>query len=71
MPGDGELKARRLSEVPMWSTVIVVLVAAALIVYVGVRQARHPSPPGKPMLRSGDADPDSRDWSGPPTGSGF
>lgn len=55
----------------MWSTVIVVLIAAALTVYVGVRQARHHSPPGKPMLRSGDADPDSRDWSGRPTGRGL
>ena len=55
----------------MWYALIVLLLAVALTVYVGVRQHRHPIVPGGRSARNVDADPDSRSWDGPPTGNSF
>lgn len=46
----------------MWWLVVVGLLTVGLVVFVGLRQHRHPVPPGRPHQKYGSADPDSRDW---------
>ena len=51
----------------MWLTVLtlVTLVSVGLTTWVGVRQQRHPVPPGPRRAKEGYVDPDNRDcpWS--------
>jgi hypothetical protein len=54
-------------EAEMWLTVLtlVTLVGVGLATWVGVRQQRHPVPPGPRRAKEGYVDPDNRDcpWS--------